>query len=442
MTPVSSALHGPRYVRGLMAVLAGGFALSFTGPIFRMLEEAGAWQILFYRTSSLTVGVLLVVAFRSRGDLVPAFRAIGRPGLLAGAIMGFGFPFFTMALVHTTVADALFLISTAPLFAALIGWLVLRETVRAATWIASLVALAGVAVMFGDGFAGGGFLGKAMAIGAATALASYTVCVRTRPLVDMSPALVIAGLIASVLAATADNLGVSLHDLLLCLFMGGVLASFGFVMYTYGPKYVPAAEVMLLSLSEVVLGPVWAVLIVGEIPSYYTIAGGVIVLAAVVLFSLLSLRRVRGRREAAAPAPGRHARPVMLPPFDGGERPGPPRLPMEAALEIAYRTAASTDREPPPWVPPPPIEAGRGDAAPLSRQPVTDANLGIAAPRAPEMPPLGKRGPTLESRLADRLRPLLQEWVDRNLPRVTESVVRAEVRAMIQRAEDATEDRS
>jgi hypothetical protein len=184
-----------------------------------------------------------------------------------------------------------------------------------------------------------------------------------------------------------------------------------------------------------------AVLIVGEIPSYYTIAVGVIVLAAVVLFTLLNLSRVRGRREAAAPAPGRHARPVMLPPFDGGKRPGLQPLPMEAALEIAYQTAASTHREPLPWVPPPLIEADRGDAASLLRQPVTDAHLGIAVPRAPEMPPLGNRGPTLESRLADRLRPLLQEWVDRNLRRVSESVVRAEVRAMIQRAEDATEDR-
>jgi drug/metabolite transporter (DMT)-like permease len=111
--------------------------------------------------------------------------------------------------------------------------------------------------MFGDGFAGVGFLGKAMAIWAATALASYTVCVRTRPLVDMSPALVIAGLIVFVLSATADNLGVSLHDLLLCPFMGGVLASFGFVMHTYGAKYVSPTEVILLSLLEVVLGPVW-----------------------------------------------------------------------------------------------------------------------------------------------------------------------------------------
>lgn len=444
MTSASNSPHGPHYTRGLMAVLAGGFALSFTGPIFRMLEEASAWQILFYRTLSLTIGVLLVVAFRSRGQLVPAFRAIGRPGLLAGVIMGFGFCFFTLALVHTTVADALFLISTAPLFAALIGWFVLREVVRAATWIASLVALAGVAVMFGDGFAGGGFLGKAMAIGAATALASYTVCVRTRPLVDMSPALVIAGLIATTIAATADNLGVSLHDLLLCLFMGGVLASFGFVMYTYGPKYVPAAEVMLLSLVEVVLGPVWAVLMVGEVPSYYTIAGGIIVLGAVVLFSLLSLRRVRRRREAAAPAPPRRRpRPATLSPFGLEEPPAAPELlPMEAALEIAYQRATMVNQGSPTSAPQPPRAAASiGTMAPVSRQPIPDSRVRLAPPPMPGALSIEERVTTLESRLTDRLRPLLQEWVDRNMPRITESVIRAEVRGMIQRAEDTADDR-
>jgi drug/metabolite transporter (DMT)-like permease len=427
MMQVSESLHSQYYFRGLTAVVAGGFALSFTGTIFRMLEAAGGWQILFYRTFSLTIAVLLVIAFRSRGQLVPAFYAIGRPGLLAGTIMGFGFSFFTLAIVYTTVAEALFLVSTAPLFAAIIAWLFLREAVRAATWIASLVALAGVGVMVGDGFAGGGFLGKALGIGAAVSLASYMVCVRVRPCVDMSPALVIAGLIASAFAATADNLSISLHDLLLCLLMGGGLAAFGMVMYTYGTKYVPAAEVVLLSLTEVVLGPVWAVLIVGEIPGYFTIAGGVIVLAAVFLFSLLSLLRVRRRQEVAAPIHRRqHPRHVMLPPFAKNERPrGPPSLPMEIALEIAYQKAIRAAREPPPRTRlTTPNEAGLGSAVPFPWQPVSDPRV-----------------PTLEARLVNRLRPLLQEWVERNLPRITESVVRTEVRKMIQSAEDTAGDR-
>jgi drug/metabolite transporter (DMT)-like permease len=456
------SLHGPHYMRGLVAVMAGGFALSFTGAIFRMLDGADAWQILFYRTLSLTIGVLLVVAYRSRGRLTPAFRAIGRPGLVAGAIMGFGFPFFTLAIVYTTVADALFLISTSPLFAAIIGWMVLRERVRGATWIASIVALVGVAVMFGDGFTGGGFFGKAMALGAAASMASYTVCVRFRPHGDMSPALVIAGLIATAFAATmADNLGISLHDLLLCVFMGGVLATFGFIMFTYGPKYVPAAEVMLLTLVEVILGPIWAVLIVGEIPSYYTIAGGAIVLAAVVLFSLLSFRRVRGRRNVEKPKLRKsHPQPVVLPPLAAEVSPPAPLAPhaaaplaprspaplapfsMEAALDIAYQKAVAVDHDPPPRAPlPPRIDMGLGEAAPLSRQPVADTRVRISEPREPAPVLMDTQVPTLESRLADRLRPLLQEWVDLNLPRITESVVHAEVRTMIERAEDADDDR-
>ncbi len=443
MTPASEALHGPHYARGLAAVLAGGLALSFTGLFFRLIEDASGWQIMFYRTFSMAVGVLLVVAYRSRGQLVPAFRAIGRPGLVAAAVMGLGFPLYTLALAHTTVADALFLISTAPLFAALIGWIFLRERVRAATWIASLVALVGVGLMFGDGFAGGSFLGKAMAIGAAAALAGYTVCVRASPLVDMAPALVLAGLIGSGIAAAADNLGVSLHDLLLCLFMGGVQATFGFVMITYGPKYVPAAEVMLLALAEVVLGPVWVLLIVGEIPSYYTIAGGVVVLVAVVLFTLASLRRARRRREEEAPTPTpQQSRPVALPPLEADRPPvASAPLAMEAVLEIAYQKATKADRSMPTPEPPPPVAVDTGGEAPIPRQPVPDARVRVAPPPSPDLLPIGRRVNTVESRLADRLRPLLQEWVDRELPRIAESVLRAEVRRMIQHAEETAEDR-
>jgi cell pole-organizing protein PopZ len=65
----------------------------------------------------------------------------------------------------------------------------------------------------------------------------------------------------------------------------------------------------------------------------------------------------------------------------------------------------------------------------------------VAPPPSPDLLPIGRRVNTVESRLADRLRPLLQEWVDRELPRIAESVLRAEVRRMIQHAEETAEDR-
>ena len=296
-----AAVRQPGYLYGAVLVFSGGVVLSFAGLLFRMVESASDWQIMIYRSGSAALSVLLFVAIRHRGRLIAACRAIGLPGLVAALFMGFGFTCYTLSITNTTVANALFLASTAPVFAALLGWLVLREAVRRASALAAVVALMGVALMVYDGFTTGGLFGNLTGIGAAIGIAGYAVMIRRRA-VDMAPALAFGAALSALIAlGAAETPAISGHDLVLGLILGAVQLSLGFVLLTYGARYVPAAEVVLIALSEVMLGPIWVWLAVGEVPTALALGGGAFILAAVAGLSLHGLRSAAFANARATP---------------------------------------------------------------------------------------------------------------------------------------------
>ena len=112
---------------------------------------------------------------------------------------------------------------------------------------------------------------------------------------DMIPSICLAGLVGAALGlAMSDSLAVSRHDLALCLFLGIFQYAGGFVLITLGARYLPAAEVALLSWTEIVLAPIWVWIGVGEVPALLTLAGGAIVLSAVIAQAVMGLRSPAG----------------------------------------------------------------------------------------------------------------------------------------------------
>lgn len=116
----AAAVTGPRdrdqhYARGVVLVLLGGLALSPGGLLIRFIEEATDWQLLLYRSGILGLSILVLIAVRYRGDVVGAFRGAGWTGLAGGIVLGAGFTTYVLALRHTTIANGLFVISSAPL---------------------------------------------------------------------------------------------------------------------------------------------------------------------------------------------------------------------------------------------------------------------------------------------------------------------------------------
>ncbi len=291
------------YAFGVVLVaLAGGF-WSLGGILVRWIEAAGAWQIIFYRSLALALTLLLIVAVRHRGRLAHAFAQAGWNGVLAGACLSGGFIGYVLALYHTSVANAVFMLGTAPLFSAVLGRVFLGEQVRRQTWLAMALALAGIGVMVAGSLVVGTIAGNLLALIAGVSFAGFNVLVRHGRANDMLPAVVIAGLIAAliaapVVAATAADGGLQdafvlrPRDLLLCLTMGSVQVGLGLTVFTVGARHVSAVELALLAMTELVLAPLWVWLGVGEVPSAFTLTGGAIIMAAIAYQALSGVRRV------------------------------------------------------------------------------------------------------------------------------------------------------
>ena len=280
-------------------ILVAGLALSLGGLLIRMVENATPWQMLFYRSGFLALGVLLYLAWRERGRLVRHLREAGLAGVLGGLCIGAAMTGFILSVTQTTVANTLFILAASPFVAAALGWLTIREAVHARTWTTMLVAGLGIAVMVYDGVALGHAFGLLAALGATFGFAGMTVIMRWRRHLGLMSAVLYGSLFACAagwFGSLGHGLAVPLADLGWLFLYGGPVLLLGFLLYTHAGRFVPAAEVTLLSLSEVAFGPVWVWLAVNEQPTWATLIGGILVLAAVVAQILLG---GRPRRPAA-----------------------------------------------------------------------------------------------------------------------------------------------
>ncbi|MCH9013992.1 MAG: DMT family transporter [Proteobacteria bacterium] len=290
----TGAAEAAGYRLGLSYMFVATLFTSIAGIVLRLVEEADGWQVLFYRSSALVVTLVPFIAWRYGAGAGRAFLAIGRPGLVAAACLAGAFALFIFALYETTVANVVFTIGLSPFFAALFAWVVLREALAPATWAAMLVAVAGIALMVGDGLASGTLLGNALALGACLCYSAALVAMRKGREADMIPAVCLAGVLATLVSwLAAPDLGVSGRDLGLAATLGVVQLGFQYILVTAAIRHVPAAEVALIGRASLVLAPIWVWLGVGEVPSTLTLIGGAVVFAAITGHGVLALRRSR-----------------------------------------------------------------------------------------------------------------------------------------------------
>ena len=284
------------YRRGVLLVICAGICWSSMGLGIRFMEAANVWQILFYRSCALTPFLFLIILQRSGGKPVAALRDAGLAGILGGVALVMAFSGGIYAIQATTVANAMFLFAAAPFIAALLGWIILRETVRKATWVTMIVALAGMAIMVWEGMALGLISGNIAALLSALGFAVFTIALRWRKLSDMMPTVFLGGcfalVVSGIVCGTAEyGLDIPLNDILISLLMGVFQVGAGLTLYTIGSKAVPAAELALLSMTEVLLGPLWVWLILGEAAGIYTLLGGGLLLIAIAGNALSGLKR-------------------------------------------------------------------------------------------------------------------------------------------------------
>ncbi|HCX87398.1 MAG TPA: hypothetical protein DG761_05195 [Gammaproteobacteria bacterium] len=280
------------YGRGILMILGSAFCLSTSGVGLRVIQEADGWQILFYRSLSMMALVLIVLMIRHPRSLKSRLRALAWDDLVLALILGTGFVAYVFALLQTTVANALFVFSSAPFFAAVLGWIVLRERVAARTWIAIAAAMSGLGIMVGAGMMGGRMSGNLIALWLPVSYALSVVLVRRSQQGDMLLALFLAaGVATAITIPFIDDFSLGWVDLGVSVYLGVFQVGAGFILLILGARYVPAAQVGLLALVEPVLGPVWAWFTVSEVPAEATFIGGAIILAAVGIDAAISAAR-------------------------------------------------------------------------------------------------------------------------------------------------------
>jgi RarD protein len=292
--------------RGQITVALAAVVWSTAGVLQRQLSVGVATQIAG-RALFAALAVAAYVAVVERGRVREACRSLGPAGLGFAVSLAVASGAFIVALNHASVAQVLFIQSIAPVLAALLGRALLGEPVSRRTSLAMVVALLGVGVMVGSP-GGGSALGSGLAVVMALGFALGIVTARHRRDVSMAPATVLAQLILLVGAAPfalAEHPHVSAAGVLWLVLLGAGQIGLGLILFTIGARLIPAAQVALISLLEVVLGPMWVWLAMGERPGAATFVGGGIVVAAVVLQAGDRAGR-RGRLAEAAAAEAEH----------------------------------------------------------------------------------------------------------------------------------------
>lgn len=284
-----------RYASGVALVLAAGSLWSLMGLGLRQIEAASVWQILFWRSVGMVPVLLAFLWWTSGGQPLASMRRVGLTGAVGGFGLVFAFAGAIYAIQTTTIANAVFLFTASPFVAAILGWIFLGERVKPWTWAAIALAVIGMYLMVREGLAIGAAKGNIAALLSAVGFGAFSVALRWGKVGDMLPVSMLGGLFSVivagiVLAAQSQPLAPSAWDIAISAGIGAAILALGMVMYTLGSKVIPAAELTLLSLIEVLLAPIWVFLVLGETASAATFVGGGVLLAAVALNAVMGAR--------------------------------------------------------------------------------------------------------------------------------------------------------
>ena len=248
--------------------------------------------MIFWRALLVSFGMWLMISLIYPNRVWQQYRTVRGPGLLMVGAYAFGTISFVFAITHTSVANTLIILSSTPLFAALISRVLLQERIQPRTLIAILLVAIGIGVIAaGSAVGSSGLMGDLAAILGSFFLACGFSFVRRFPKTSAFASISCSGLITALLVLPlAAPLAVSASDFGYLLLMGLYVVPIGTALMFVGPRYIPAAEVGLLMLLESILGPIWVWVAFAEQPGIYTLMGGAIVLSTLALNTVWALK--------------------------------------------------------------------------------------------------------------------------------------------------------
>jgi len=275
-------------------------------------KEIDSWTVLFWRGLLYAGGVSLLVFLKYRLNTFQEFKSIGKGGLLIGLFSGISTGTFVFAIVYTSIANALVIISTGPIMIAIVSWFLLKEKSSLITWISMIIVFVGIYIVMFGGFEGylgrppdetlgavntnkDALVGDIFALITAIMMGFTFTLTRKYKEVNMVPVNAIGGLIAAILALTmADTILVPREVVPHIIAMGAIL-SVSFSLITIAPRYMPAAEVGMIMPLETVLGTLIAWVWITEVPSIDALIGGSIVIITLFCHSWYSTKLARNQ---------------------------------------------------------------------------------------------------------------------------------------------------
>ncbi|HEY7178995.1 MAG TPA: DMT family transporter [Gaiella sp.] len=288
-----SGLDHRRAREGQAAIALAAIAWSTAGLAQRQLDATPVTQVAG-RAAFAALALSVLVVATERTGTVRAFRRMGRSGLAMTIFLGLSSGVFLLSLNYTSVANVLFMQAAAPMMAALLGWVFLHERVDGRTWVALVLAGAGVLLMAAGSFEAGA-AAIVLPLVMTASFAAVIVIARHRREVSMMPATCASQvLVVAACLPFADPGSAGDGDWLVLAALGVAQMGVGLALLTVGARLIPPAQVAVISLLEIVLGPLWVWLAYDERPGAATLAGGAVVVAAVMVQAL---------GPVAAPAP-------------------------------------------------------------------------------------------------------------------------------------------
>lgn len=282
---------------------------SIAGVVTRHLDAAPAFEVNFWRSLCNAAGLFMALSAMRGPDFLRGLATARWPVWVSSLCWAAMFTAFMIALTLTTVANVLVTLAVGPLITALFARLFLGHRLPLRTWAAIALGGAGIAWMFGrEAAAGVSLTGSLVAFTVPVAAAINWTLLQSiagesaddgaKP-PDMLPAILVGALLSAFLTLPfAWPLQASLHDVALLALLGVVQLAIPCLLVVRLSRELPAAEIALLGLLEVLFGVTWAWLGAGEQPSPATLTGGCLVIAALILNEMLAIRQ---KRAALAP---------------------------------------------------------------------------------------------------------------------------------------------
>jgi len=281
----------------ILLLIAGSVGISFGGLIMRNISIADPWQIAFYRGLAFLFPITLILFHQHGLGIVTNIKKIGYPGMVGGFLLMLANLLFIQALANTSIANALFTLSSIPFITAILAFIFLKEKLSLRTIIIIFFAFMGIFIMIKDGLVSGGFCGNILAFVCAICFSGFVIILRKSRNIDMMPVNLISCVLVLIVSfvISLGDMNVPIQDILLCFLWGGVLMIFVHSVFIFSTRYLLASEATFFMLLEFSLGPFWVWIFLNEAISHETFYGGIIVIVSVAVYSLLEIKNTKIR---------------------------------------------------------------------------------------------------------------------------------------------------